>query len=165
MDNKRQSLELSDIFSEYKDEFLSRNKLCSQQEKAFNDIINCRSESLGGHIEKCDNCDYTRYSYNSCRNRHCPKCQFIKQVKWVDKLKSNLLPVRHFHLVFTIPQCLHKLFYINQKTACGLLFKASAEALKVCTSDIKYPGAQTGALSVLHTWGQALTHDRNPKNA
>ena len=158
MENKRQSLELSQIFSEYKEEFLRENTLVSQQEKALNDIINCRSAILGGHIKKCDQCGYTQNSYNSCRNRHCPKCQFTKQVKWVDKLKSKLMPVRHFHLVFTIPRCLHKLFYINQKTAYGLLFKASAEALDVCARDPKYLGAQTGAVSVLHTWGQSLTY-------
>ena len=158
MENKRQSLELSEIFSEYKEEFLSKNKLVYQQEKALNDIINCRSSVLGGHKKKCEVCGYTQNSYNSCRNRHCPKCQFTKQAQWVDKLKSKLLPVRHFHLVFTIPGCLHKLFYINQKIAYGLLFKASAEALDVCARDTKHLGAQTGAVSVLHTWGQSLTY-------
>lgn len=158
MKNQRQDIELSDILIKYKDEFLSKNKLCPQQINVIEDIIKCRTSELGGHISQCNQCGHKRQSYNSCRNRHCPKCQFIKQVQWVDKIKSKLLPIRHFHLVFTIPQFLHKLFYINQSVAYSLLFKASAEALTVCASNPKYLGAQTGAVSILHTWGQALTY-------
>ncbi len=156
--NQKQEIEISDIFLQYKDEYLKQSKLCPVQQKAFDDIINCRSKILGGHIDKCENCGYEKPAYNSCRNRHCPKCQYIKQIKWVDKLKSNLLPIRYFHLVFTIPACLHKLFYINQKQAYALLFKASGMALNKCASNPKYLGAQTGAVSVLHTWGQTLTY-------
>ncbi len=156
--NQRQEIELADIFSKYKETVLKHNKLCPVQQDAFEDIINCRSATLGGHIDKCEKCGYEKPAYNSCRNRHCPKCQYTRQIKWVDKLKSNLLPQRHFHLVFTIPTCLHKLFYINQKQAYSLLFKASNQALKICASNPKYLGAQTGAVSVLHTWGQTLTY-------
>ncbi len=158
MKNQRQDIELADILLKYKDEFINKNNLCAQQIKAIEDITTCRTSVLGGHISQCDQCGYQHQSYNSCRNRHCPKCQFIKQVQWVDRLKSNLLPHRHFHLVFTIPQCLHKLFYINQSKAYSLLFKSSAEALKICAANPKYLGAQTGAVAVLHTWGQALTY-------
>ena len=158
MKNQRQDIELADILLKYKDEFLNKHKLCPQQTKALEDIIKCRTSELGGHISKCNQCGHKQQSYNSCRNRHCPKCQFIKQVQWVDKLKSKLLPIRHFHLVFTIPQSLHKLFYINQSVAYSLLFKASSKALKTASSNPNYLGAQTGAVSILHTWGQTLTY-------
>ncbi len=158
MENKKQNIELADILSKYKEDFLASHQLCPEQTKAYESIINCRTPELGGHIEKCDHCGHTRHAYNSCRNRHCPKCQFVKQVQWVDKLKANLPPVRYFHLVFTIPQCLHKTFYINQSVAYSLMFKAAGEALKICAANPKFLGAQTGAVAVLHTWGQMLTY-------
>ena len=158
MKNKKQNIELADILKRHKDEFLKKHHLCSEQIKAFEAIVNCRTSALGGHIDRCDHCGFTRQAYNSCRNRHCPKCQFIKQVQWVDKLKANLVPVRYFHIVFTIPQCLHKTFYINQSLAYSLMFKAAGEALKICASNPKFLGAQTGAVAVLHTWGQTLTY-------
>lgn len=158
MENKKQNTELSDIFLKYNSEFLKKHRLCPEQSKAYQAIVNCRTLALGGHANKCNSCGYARQSYNSCRNRHCPKCQFIKQVQWVDKLKANLIPVPHFHIVFTIPQCLHKTFYINQSVAYGLMFKAAGEALKICAANPKFLGAQTGAVAVLHTWGQTLTY-------
>lgn len=158
MENVKQNVELADILQNYGNEYLQHHKLCPVQQKTFNDILSCRSDILGGHQEKCDHCGHVRYAYNSCRNRHCPKCQYLKQVQWVDKLKSNLPPTRYFHLVFTIPQYLHKLFYINQAFAYTLLFKSSAQALKICGNNPKFLGAQTGAVSVLHTWGQTLNY-------
>jgi len=158
MENKKQELEIAGIFKKYGDGYSDIHKLHPVQSKAFNDIINCRSAELGGHIEKCDHCGHTRHAYNSCRNRHCPKCQYIKQVQWVDKLKSKLPPTRHFHLVFTIPQSLHRLFYMNQAQAYKLLFKASSMALKTCAANPSFLGAQTGAVAVLHTWGQTLNY-------
>ncbi|MCD4723405.1 MAG: transposase zinc-binding domain-containing protein, partial [Bacteroidales bacterium] len=158
MENKKQKLEIADIFRKFGDGYSDIHNLHPVQTKAFNDIINCRSAELGGHIKKCDHCGHTKHAYNSCRNRHCPKCQYIKQVQWVDKLKAKLPPTRHFHLVFTIPQSLHKLFYLNQAQAYKLLFKASAMALKTCAANPKFLGAQTGAVAVLHTWGQTLNY-------
>jgi hypothetical protein len=158
MENIKQKLEIADIFRKFGDGYSDIHNLHPVQTKAFNDIINCRSDEMGGHIEKCDHCGHTKHAYNSCRNRHCPKCQYIKQVQWVDKLKSKLPPTRHFHLVFTIPQSLHKLFYLNQAQAYKLLFKASAMALKTCAANPKFLGAQTGAVAVLHTWGQTLNY-------
>ena len=158
MENKKQELEIAGIFKKYGDGYSDIHKLHPVQSKAFNDIINCRSAELGGHIEKCDHCGHTRHAYNSCRNRHCPKCQYIKQVQWVDKLKSKLPPTRYFHLVFTIPQSLHRLFYLNQAQAYKLLFKASSMALKTCAANPSFLGAQTGAVAVLHTWGQTLNY-------
>lgn len=158
MENSRQNIELADIFNKYGKMYLENHSLCPVQQKAFHDISQCRSAEIGGHVEKCDHCGHSRYAYNSCRNRHCPKCQYIKQVQWVDKLKANLPPARYFHLVFTIPECLHKLFYINQSQAYKLLFRASAQSLKTCAENPKFLGAQTGAVAVLHTWGQTLNY-------
>ena len=158
MDNTKQKVEISDIFHQYSSSYPGLKTLHPVQHKAFQDIIKCRSDQLGGHIQRCDHCGHTRNAYNSCRNRHCPKCQYIKQVQWVDKLKSKILPVTHFHLVFTIPSCLHALFYINQAVAYDLLFKASAKALKICAANPKFLGAQTGAVAILHTWGQTLNY-------
>jgi len=158
MENKRQNIELADIFSRHGGDFFKDHHLCSVQSKAFEAIVSCRTSALSYHANKCDSCGHIRYSYNSCRNRHCPKCQFVKQVQWVDKLKANLPPTRYFHLVFTIPQCLHKTFYINQADSYALMFKSAAEALKICAANPKFLGAQTGAVAVLHTWGQTLTY-------
>ncbi len=158
MENIKQSIEIADIFSSRANDFLQNHKLCPEQLKAFNDIMQCRTAALGGHIDRCDNCGYTRQSYNSCRNRHCPKCQFVKKVQWVDKLAANLPPVKHFHVVFTIPSCLHKLFYINQDKAYSLLFKAAGKALMQCAANPDFLGAQAGAVAILHTWGQTLTY-------
>jgi len=158
MENKRQKTELADIFIEHAGDYLNTRKLCPVQKKAYQAITQCRSASMGGHINSCDNCGYNQQAYNSCRNRHCPKCQFIRKAKWVDKLASNLPATKYFHLVFTVPHCLNKLFYINQKTAYGLLFKAAGQSLVQCAKNPKYLGARVGAVGILHTWGQNLSY-------
>lgn len=158
MENKRQSIELADIFRSHEKDFIQNRKLCSEQLKAFYAIMQCRTAALGGHIDYCDNCGYIRQSYNSCRNRHCPKCQFVKKAQWVDKLASNLPAVKHFHVVFTIPGCLHKLFYMNQNKAYNLLFKAAGNALIKCAANPQFMGAQVGSVAILHTWGQTLVY-------
>lgn len=158
MENKRQALELADIFNCSGETFLEKHELCPDQIKAYNAIRNCRTARLGGHSDQCDHCGYTRNSYNSCRNRHCPKCQHTRKLQWVDKLASNLPPVKHFHIVFTIPSCLHAIFYINQGKAYSLLFKAAGQALMQCAANPKLIGAQAGAVGVLHTWGQTLVY-------
>jgi hypothetical protein len=151
-------MELAQVLANHGEEFLSKNQLCPEQIKAFNAIITCRTSVLGGHASKCDTCGHTQQAYNSCRNRHCPKCQFIKQVQWIDRLKASLPPIKYFHLVFTIPQCLHKTLYINQSTGYSVMFKAAWTALKDCLANPKHLGAQSGAVAVLHTWGQTLTY-------
>jgi len=158
MENEKQDTELADILAKHKHAYFEKHGLHPVQVKAFNAIVNCRTRAMGGHMKKCDKCGHIQQAYNSCRNRHCPKCQFMKQVQWVDKLKANLLPVRYAHIVFTVPLCLHKTFYINQAVAYGLLFKAAGEALKVCAANPRFLGVQTGAVAVLHTWGQVLTY-------
>ena len=158
MENKRHPTEIADIFSYRKDDFLKDHKLTPGQMKAFRDIIQCRTSALGGHIEHCNNCGYTRPAYNSCRNRHCPRCQFLKKAMWADKLAAMLPPVKHYHVVFTLPKCLHKLFYINQDKAYNLFFKAATKALSQCALNPSFLGAQTGAVALLHTWGQTLVY-------
>lgn len=154
MENQRQSIELADIFSSHAKTYLEQHKLCPNQIKAFTAIMQCRTGALGGHAERCDQCGYTRQAYNSCRNRHCPKCQFVKKAQWVDKLAGNLPPVKYFHMVFTIPHCLNSLFYLNQKSAYDLLFKASGQALLQCAANPDFLGVQAGAVTLLHTWAK-----------
>ena len=158
MENKRQSIELADIFRTSGEGFLHTHNLCTEQIKAFYAIENCRTSALGGHTDQCNHCGYARPSYNSCRNRHCPKCQSTKKLQWVDKLSANLPPVRHFHVVFTVPDCLNAIFYLNQGKAYDLLFKAAGQALMRCAANPKLMGAQAGAVGVLHTWGQTLVY-------
>lgn len=158
MENTRQSLELAHVLANHGEEFLTKHRLCAEQIKAFNAIITCRTSVLGGHLSRCDACGHTQQAYNSCRNRHCPKCQFIKQVQWIDRLKASLPPIKYFHLVFTVPQCLHKTLYINQANGYSILFKSAWAALQQCLAKPKFLGAQTGAVAVLHTWGQTLTY-------
>ena len=156
--NKRQPLEVAAIFRGYGDEFIERNKLSIDQFKAYKAICCCRTSTWGGHVENCNHCGHSQVSYNSCRNRHCNKCQYTKQLVWIDKLRSTLPVCRYFHVVFTIPSQLHKTFYINQRECYKILFQASAETLLKVGRNPKFLGAETGAVSVLHTWGQALTY-------
>lgn len=158
MKNKRQKLELSDIFRSQENAILENKNLCVNQKKAVKAIISCRTAALGGHKKGCNSCSYTKQAYNSCRNRNCNKCQFVRKAQWVDKLASNLPAVKQFHLVFTIPTCLHKLFLLNQAKAYDLLFKSAGNSLMQAAQNTKYLGAQAGAVGVLHTWGQTLSY-------
>lgn len=150
------SPELADILISHKDRLLSSEKLCQVQMKAVVDIIKCRTSALGAHIDECDSCGHMRVSYNSCRNRNCPKCQQSKQIVWVDKVKSYIIPVKHFHLVFTFPDILNPLFYINQKECYDMLFKAAGESLSKAMKH--FLKAEGGAVAVLHTNGQTLNY-------
>lgn len=156
--NKRHPLDVASILKEFGGSFLDKHKLCTDQAKAFMAISECRTATLGGHIKSCDQCDHNQIAYNSCRNRHCNKCQYTKQLVWVDKLKSSLPVCRYFHMVFTIPAELHKIFYINQRECYSLLFKAASSTLQKVSKNPQFLGAQTGAVAVLHTWGQSLTY-------
>lgn len=158
MENKRQKIEISDIFRRFEPEYYQKHIMIREQQKAFNDIINCRSQNMGGHTLKCDNCGNVQHAYNSCRNRHCPKCQYLKQVVWVDKLKARLLPVKYFHIVFTIPSSMHRLIYANQFICYDLLMKSASQAVIKAGENPRFLGAKTGCVAILHTWGQALTY-------
>lgn len=158
MENKRQKIEIADIFRRFEPEYNQKYHMIYEQQKAFNDIIKCRSQDMGGHTLKCDTCGYVQHAYNSCRNRNCPKCQYLKQVVWVDKLKARLLPVKYFHIVFTVPSALHKLFYANQGICYDLLMRSASQAILKAGENPVFLGAKTGCVAILHTWGQALTY-------
>jgi hypothetical protein len=116
----------------------------------------CRTAELGGHVDVCDTCGAIRISYNSCRNRHCPKCQFLRKEQWLEARKQDLLPVQYFHVVFTIPDELNPLALRNQRVIYDILFKSVSETLTELGKDPKHLGAQIGFISILHTWGQNL---------
>jgi len=123
-------------------------------------IENCRTAALGGHVARCENenCAYTQIAYNSCRNRHCPKCQGAAAREWLAEREAELLPVPYFHVVFSLPAQIADIAYHNKAAIYDILFKASAETLITIAADPKHLGARIGILSVLHTWGSALTH-------
>lgn len=150
--------ELQDIFQDYGRKYREKFKLTLVQHKAMSSIQNCRTSQLGGHKDVCENCGDTKISYNSCRNRHCPKCQTLAKERWIENQKSNLLNIGYFHVVFTLPDTLNLMIYQNQKALYTLLFKASSETLAALASDKKYLGAKLGFTSILHTWGQNLMH-------
>ena len=150
-------LEIQDIFKLYGDDFLKRTNPPPHVHKAVRAIQNCRTSALGGHMDSCKECGFVKISYNSCRNRHCPKCQALTKEQWVMERESDLLPVPYFHVVFTLPQELNPFVIQNREQLFNLLFSASAGTLKQLAQDKKYLGAETGFISILHTWGQNLT--------
>jgi len=121
-------------------------------------IEQCRTAALGGHVEQCDTCGHQRISYNSCRNRHCPKCQSLARAQWLDERRSELLAVPYFHVVFTVPQKVAAIAFHNKGPVYDILFHAAAETLRVIAADPEHLGAELGFFAVLHTWGQTLLH-------
>lgn len=156
--NQRQRIEVADVLKISKQTLETQYNLCAIQQKALEALIRCRTSGAGGHVSYCNNCGHKEQSYNSCRDRHCPKCQFIKQEQWVDKLKSRLMPGRYFHVVFTIPHQLNPIFYINQRKCYKILFSSAWEALKKAGKNSGFLGAEVGAVAVLHSWGQTLSY-------
>lgn len=153
----RQNVEIANIFRMHADEYCKANVLTPEQHKVINAIINCRTSLLGGHVEQCDQCLKTRNAYNSCRNRHCPKCETFKAVKWLESKKAELLPVQYFHVVFTLPHELNNLALYNKKILYNILFKSAWETIKKLGADPKRLNGEMGMLSVLHTWGQNIS--------
>ena len=153
----RGHVEVADIFRALGPDYRQRHRLAVHQHKLMRAIEQCRTASLGGHVEECGACGHQRICYNSCRNRHCPKCQNMARAQWLERRKSELLPVEYFHVVFTIPEELHALALHNQRAVYNLMFQASAATLQSIAADPKHLGAQIGFFSVLHTWGQNLT--------
>jgi hypothetical protein len=156
--NKRQKYDLGLMLQKYRGKLNQKYNLSIAQEKVIGDLIKCRTAETGGHALQCTSCGHKQHAYNSCRNRHCPKCQHTKQVQWVDKLKSSLPATRYYHIVFTIPQSLHSLFYTNQASCYDLLLKTAALTIKQVAKSKNGIGADVGGISLLHTWGQALTY-------
>lgn len=148
--------EVAAIFHQYGEAYRSTHSLSLPHLKAMSAIENCRTSQLGGHVDGCDACNHIQISYNSCRNRHCPKCQNLTKEHWVEERKNDLLPVPYFHIVFTLPDDLNEIALRNKKEIYALLLKTSAETLQELSKDPKYLGAQIGFISILHTWGQNL---------
>lgn len=153
-------LEVADIFRTHGPAWrvAQRGHLSAGQLKVMSAIEQCRSAALGGHVLRCEGCGTDQVSYNSCRNRHCPKCQSNAAKRWLDARQADLLPVEYFHVVFTLPAPIGDLAYQNKAAIYGLLFDMAAEILLTIAADAKHLGARIGATLVLHTWGSALTH-------
>lgn len=151
------SVEVADIFKLFGPAYQQQYNLPLTHLKAMSAIQACRTSALGGHLEECDNkCGYSRISYNSCRNRHCPKCQTAARERWLFNRKQELLPIVYYHVVFTIPDDLNPMALINQKIVYDILFRAASETLLQLGLDHKHLGAQLGIIALLHTWGQNL---------
>jgi hypothetical protein len=150
-------LELQQVFARFFQTYLASHPLHSEGIRAAQDILRCRTAALGGHLDQCDACDDVRISYNSCRNRNCPKCGNLKKEQWILDRTSELLPVPYFHAVFTVPHQLNPLFLANPSVMYSLLFKAASDTLAKLAQDPKFLGAQIGTTIVLHTWGQNLS--------
>jgi hypothetical protein len=156
----RPALEVADIIRAHGEAFLAKHgsRLSGTQHKALRDLARCRTAALGGHVERCADCAYERISYNSCRNRHCPKCQAQARARWLEREGQSLLPVEYFHVVFTLPQEVAELALANRCALYDLLFQAASSTLREVAANPKRLGAAVGALLVLHTWGQNLHH-------
>src|SRR5215218_8435738 len=156
----RPGLEVADIFRNYGATWRRANAghVSLGQLKVMGAIESCRTAALGGHVARCADCTYTTIAYNSCRNRHCPKCQGAAARDWLADREAELLPVPYFHVVFTLPAALADLAYPNKAVTYDLLFKAAAETTLTLAADPKHLGARIGLTAVLHTWGSAMTH-------
>jgi Transposase zinc-binding domain/Putative transposase len=156
----RPRLEVADVFRTHGDAFLDLygDVLSPEQRRALSDIAACRTAALGGHVEECDQCGHRQIAYNSCRNRHCPKCQATAAAQWMEQRQAELLPVEYHHVVFTLPAALGPIALQNPREVYGILFRAAAETLQQIAADPKHLGAEIGFLAILHTWGQNLEH-------
>lgn len=158
----RPPIEVADIFAAHADAFLkaSGDAASSAKRRVLHDLVACRTAALGGHLERCDNdeCGHERPVYNPCLNRHCPKCQAVRQAEWLEARAADLLPVEYFHVVFTVPPAIAEIALQNKKVMYDALMRSSADTLKKVAKDPKHLGAKIGFLSVLHTWGQTLLH-------
>jgi hypothetical protein len=156
----RPKLEVADIFRRYGEAYREQHgaSLSTAQRRVMTAIEVCRTAALGGHLERCDCCSHERPCYDSCRDRHCPKCQSLARAQWIEKRTSEVLQTYYFHVVFTIPEEIASIAYQNKDLVYGILFRATAETLSTIAADPKHLGAEIGFFAVLHTWGQALLH-------
>jgi hypothetical protein len=156
----RPALEVADIFRDHGASWRRANAghVSLGQLKVMSAIESCRTAALGGHVARCEDCSHTIIAYNSCRNRHCPKCQGAAAKEWLEEREAELLPVPYFHVVFTLPGPIADIGYQNKAVLYDLLFKASAETMLTIAADEKHLGARVGITAVLHTWGSAMTH-------
>ena len=156
----RPPLEVANIFRRYGPQYRQRHgaALSQAQRRVMRSIEVCRTAALGGHVERCDTCGHQRIAYNSCRDRHCPKCQSLARAQWLEARRAELLETEYFHVVFTVPHELAAIAYQNKRVVYHILFRATAETLRTIAADPKHLGAEIGFLAVLHTWGQTLLH-------
>jgi hypothetical protein len=156
----RPSLEVADIFRRYGPQYRQTHKasLSQAQRRVMRSIEVCRTAALGSHVEQCDICGQQRIAYNSCRDRHCPKCQSLARAQWLEDRGAELLETEYFHVVFTVPQEIAAIAYQNKRVVYNILFRATAEALRTIAADPHHLGAEIGFLAVLHTWGQTLLY-------
>jgi len=152
------TVEVADIFRTFGPVYRAQHPLSIEQLRAMRAIEVCRTAELGGHVDECDQCGHVRISYNSCRNRHCPKCQRLDQEQWLEARQADLLPIPYFHVVFTLPQELRPLAVRNPAVVYGLLFQAASQTLKELARDPQHLGADIGCTALLHTWTQTLTY-------
>ena len=152
----RPALELADIFRRHGAAYRATHRLRRPQLRAMRAIEVCRTAALGGHVEQCSQCSHLRIAYNSCRNRHCPKCQNTERARWLQRRTAELLPIEYFHVVFTLPAEIAALAFYNQERVYGMLFRIAAQTLLTIARDPKHLGAEIGFFAILHTWGQNL---------
>jgi hypothetical protein len=154
----RPKLEVADVFRRYGEAYRQEHdaSMSTAQRRVMTAIQVCRTAALGGHLERCDECGHERNCFNSCRDRHCPKCQSLARAQWIEDRQSELLEVPYFHVVFTVPEEIAAIAYQNKDVVYGILFRATAETLRTIAADPKHLGAEIGFFAVLHTWGQNL---------
>jgi hypothetical protein len=157
---ERPKLEVADILRRYGETYRAEHEgsLSVAQRRVMQAITTCRTAALGGHVERCDACEHQRIAYNSCRNRHCPKCQSLARAQWIEDRQAELLDCPYFHVVFTLPEEIAAIAYQNKAVVYNLLFAATADTLRTIAADPKHLGAEIGFFAVLHTWGQNLMH-------
>ena len=156
----RPALEVADIFRRHGEAFRRSHSahLGRIERRVMAAIEICRTPALGGHVEQCGDCGLMRCAYNSCRNRHCPKCQGLARAAWLEARQAELLPVPYYHVVFTLPTPAAEIAFQNKRTVYAILFRAAADAMRDIAADPKHLGAEIGAVTLLHTWGQTLQH-------
>ena len=154
----RPRLEVGDVFRRYGDAYRQQHagSLSRDQLRVMSAIEHCRTAALGGHVEQCDQCHFQRIAYNSCGDRHCPKCQSLARAQWIEDRQAELLDTQYFHVVFTLPEEIAAIAYQNKKVVYDILFRATSETLRTIAADPKHLGAEIGFFAVLHTWGQNL---------
>jgi hypothetical protein len=158
----RPALEVADVFRRHGAAFLRDHAahLGRVERRVITAIQACRTSALGGHVEECGDCGLVRHAYNSCRNRHCPKCQGLARAEWLEARQAELLPVPYYHVVLTLPAAAAEIAFQNKRVVYAILFRAAADALRDIAADPRHLGAEIGAVAVLHTWGQACTTTR-----
>ena len=154
----RPKLEVGDVFRRYGDNYRQQHagSLSTAQRRVMSVIERCRTAALGGHLEQCDQCHFQRIAYNSCGNRHCPKCQSLARAQWIEDRQAELLDTQYFHIVFTVPEEIAAIAYQNKEVMYNILFRATSETLRTIAADPEHLGAEIGFFAVLHTWGQNL---------